>query len=293
VLLLFGLALILNVSTAAAANVTDHKSPKVTAVNPINNSVVLKSQSVKVTFNESIKAGKSFWIELKNGKTVISSKNSISGKTLSITPTNPLATGIRYDLLIHTGSVADISGNGNAYYTSSFTVSPITLAQMKDGLSRAQTFFNNNQRLPNYVSYGSSKIAIVQFQKIIATQGLKIKTKIKTTSSNALPSNASIAQIMISASKFRYSGAAHTGAAMERIGSGDCWAMSDYLYTHMKAAGITARIIQYPTAYSSRHRSVQYESNGKWVNAPYRQYFSTNMFNNTQSSGIVIASNLK
>jgi len=260
-------------------------------VNPANNSVVLKSQPVKVTFSESIKAGKSYWIELKNGKTVISSKNSISGKTLSITPRNSLATGIRYDILIHTGSIADLSGNGNAYYTSSFTVSPITLAQMKDGLSRAQTFFNNNQRLPNYVRYGSNKIAIGQFQKIIATQGLKINTK--TTSSNALASNATIAQIMISASKYGYSHSASTAAAMERIGSGDCWAMSDYLYTHMKAAGITARIIQYPTAYSSRHRSVQYESNGTWVNAPYRQYFSTNMFNNTQSSGTVIECNLK
>jgi methionine-rich copper-binding protein CopC len=286
VLLLFGLALILNVSTSAAANVTDHTSPQVTAVNPVNNSVVLKSQPIKVTFNEPIKAGKS-WIELKNGKTVISSKNSISGKTLSIIPTNPLATGIKYNLVIHTGSVTDLSGNGNKAYVSSFTVSTITLAQMKDGLSRAQTFFNNNQRLPNYVSYGSNKIPIAKFQKIIATQGLKINTKIKTSSSNA-----TIAQIMISASKFRYSGAAHTGAAMERIGSGDCWAMSDYLYTHMKAAGITARIIQYSTAYSSRHRSVQYENNGKWVNAPYRQYFTTNMFNNTQSSGTVIACNL-
>jgi hypothetical protein len=288
VLLLFGLALILNVSTSAAANVTAyHTSPKVIAVDPGNKAVVLKSQPVKVTFNESIKYGKP-WIELKNGKTVISSKNSISGKTLSITPTNPLTTGIKYKLLIHSGSVTDQLGNGNTCFTSSFTVSPITLTQMKDGLSRAQTFFNNNQRLPNYVSYGSNKIAIVQFQKIIATQGLKINTKIKTTSSHALPSNATISQIMISASKFRYSHSASTASAMERIGGGDCWAMSDYLYKHMKAAGITARIIQYPTAFSSRHRSVQYESNGTWVNAPYRQYFSTNMFNNTQSSGTVI-----
>jgi len=291
VLLLFGLALILNVSTSAAANVTDHTSPQVTAVNPVNNSVVLKSQTVKVTFNEPIKAGKS-WIELKNGKTVISSKNSISGKTLNIIPTNPLATGIKYNLVIHTGSVTDLSGNGNKAYVSSFTVSPITLAQMKDGLIRAQTFFNNNQRLPNYVSYGSNKIPIAKFQKIIATQGLKINTKITTSSSNALPSNATIAQIMISASKFRYSHSASTASAMERIGGGDCWAMSDYLYTSMKAAGMKSRIIQYATAYSSNHRSVQYLQNNKWVNAPYRQYFSTNMFNNTQSSGTVIACNL-
>ncbi len=59
---------------------------------------------------------------------------------------------------------------------------------------------------------------------------------------------------MKSAAKFRYSGAAHTGTAMQRIGSGDCWAMSDYLYTHMKAAGMKVRIIQYATAYASNHR---------------------------------------
>ncbi len=143
----------------------DHTSPKVIAVNPAHNSVILKSQTVKVTFSEQIKAGTK-WIELKNGKTVISTKNTISGKTLSITPKNALRSGLRYDILVHTGSVTDLSGNKNKYYTSSFTVSPITLAQMKDGLSRTQSFFNNNQRLPHYVSYGSTKIPIAQFQKI-------------------------------------------------------------------------------------------------------------------------------
>ena len=38
VLMLFGLALILNVSTTAAANVTSNNlSPKVTSVDPVNN----------------------------------------------------------------------------------------------------------------------------------------------------------------------------------------------------------------------------------------------------------------
>ncbi len=50
---------------------------------------------------------------------------------------------------------------------------------MKDGLSRAQTFFNSNLRLPNYVSFVTKKILIAEFQRIIATQGLKINTKIK------------------------------------------------------------------------------------------------------------------
>lgn len=52
----------------------------------------------------------------------------------------------------------------------------LTAAQIKDGYKRTQNFYNNNYRLPNYVSYGTKKIPIATFQKILATQNLKIKT---------------------------------------------------------------------------------------------------------------------
>ena len=284
-LLLFGIALILNVSTSAAAsptNTTVNSTIKVISVDPVNKAVIPKSQTVKVTFNNSIEAGTQS-MTLKNGKNVVSTTESFSGNTLSIIPTKNLSIG-KYVLTLNANSVTDLSGNGNSFYTSSFTVSPITLAQMKDGQKRAQTFFNKNLRLPKYVSYGSKHIAISQFQTIIATQGLKINTKV---TAKAL-SKQSLAAIMESAAKYGYSHAAHTAAAMEGIGAGDCWAMSDYLYTKMTAAGINARIIQYPTAYSSRHRSVQYQENGSWVNAPYRDYGVNMMFWNTQSNGTVI-----
>jgi predicted double-glycine peptidase len=54
----------------------------------------------------------------------------------------------------------------------------LTLAQMKDGLLRAQTFYNKNNRLPNYVSFGTVKVPIATFQKIIATHGMKIVVKV-------------------------------------------------------------------------------------------------------------------
>ncbi len=283
-LLLFGLALILNVSTSSAATITNgtalHTGPKVISASPANNSIITKSQTIKIKYNSTIQT-QSPWIELKNGKNVISTKYYINGSTLCINPTVTLTTGIRYTLTIHTNSISDLAGNGNSIYTNSFTLSPITLVQMKDGQKRVQTFFNNNQRLPNYVNYGSTKISITQFQKIIATQGLKINTKITNP-------NASLASIMKGASKYGYSHAASTASAMERIGAGDCWAMSDYLYKKMTAAHMHARIIQYATAYSSRHESVQYQQNGVWVNAPYRSYGLNSMFNNTQSNGTVI-----
>lgn len=53
----------------------------------------------------------------------------------------------------------------------------LTTAQIKDGLKRTQNFYNNNNRLPNYVSYGTKKIPIASFQKILKAYGLKILVK--------------------------------------------------------------------------------------------------------------------
>jgi hypothetical protein len=58
--------------------------------------------------------------------------------------------------------------------TSSQLVSGLTTTQIYDGYTRAQNFYNTQHRLPNYVSYGTRKVLIADFQKILATQGLKI-----------------------------------------------------------------------------------------------------------------------
>jgi len=78
-----------------------------------------------------------------------------------------------------------------------------------------------------------------------------------------------------------------------RYGGGDCWAMSDYLYKQFTASHVRARILQYSTAYASNHRSVQYLEGGTWKDAPYRTYFSTDLFNNTSGTayGSVITDN--
>jgi uncharacterized protein YpmS len=55
-------------------------------------------------------------------------------------------------------------------------VNGLTVAQLKAGVSRVQTFYDKNGRLPNYVSFGTRQISIATFQKNIATQGLKINT---------------------------------------------------------------------------------------------------------------------
>ena len=176
-LLLFGLALVLNVNTAAASSVTMvNTTPQVTAIDPVNKAFVLNNKVIKVKFNEPVTYGNKL-IQLKaisTGK-IKHTKNTISCDTLSIRPTSKLTKGAKYQILINSGSVEDLYGNGINIFSTSFTVSPITLAQMKDGLNRAQKFYNKQKRLPNYVNYGHKKIHIAVFMQIIGFQGMKIK----------------------------------------------------------------------------------------------------------------------
>jgi hypothetical protein len=53
-------------------------------------------------------------------------------------------------------------------------------------------------------------------------------------------------------------------------GTGDCWTNSAILFNQLKKSGLKVRIIQYPTSMSPRHRSVQINTNGKWVNYNYK-----------------------
>ncbi|HMK53777.1 MAG TPA: hypothetical protein VK444_03265, partial [Methanobacteriaceae archaeon] len=79
--------------------------------------------------------------------------------------------------------------------------------------------------------------------------------------------------------KYRYAKAAYRtsyrtsyrgGAYTSGKGVGDCWANSEYLYNQLVSSGQNARILQYASSMSSRHRSVQVYQNGAWVNYDYR-----------------------
>lgn len=111
------------------------------------------------------------------------------------------------------------------------------------------------------------------------------KSSSSATSKNvsATTSTASLSKILASGAKYGYSHSASTAAGMVAVGSGDCWAMSDYLYSKLQTAGIKSRIVQYSTAYSSRHRSVQLYQNGAWVDVPYSSYGYSTMFKATSS----------
>ncbi len=113
---------------------------------------------------------------------------------------------------------------------------------------------------------------VYKYKKVRASYSYKKTTYKSYSNPSAWKNDPKLDSIMKSGSKYGYSGAHHTGAELKKYGSGDCWAMSDYLDTEFKKAGYNSRVIQYATSYSSRHRSVQVNINGKWQKAPYRSY---------------------
>ena len=119
-----------------------------------------------------------------------------------------------------------------------------------------------------------------------ATSVTKKQTTSTATSTSKKTSAASystLSAILASGAKYGYSHSASTASGMVAIGSGDCWAMSEYLYGKLSAAGIHSRIVQYSTAYSANHRSVQLYQNGAWVDVPYSSYGYSTMFKATAS----------
>ena len=108
-------------------------------------------------------------------------------------------------------------------------------------------------------------------------------TATSTSKKTSAASYSTLSAILASGAKYGYSHSASTASGMVAIGSGDCWAMSEYLYGKLSAAGIHSRIVQYSTAYSANHRSVQLYQNGAWVDVPYSSYGYSTMFKATAS----------
>jgi methionine-rich copper-binding protein CopC len=111
----------------------------VTSVDPGNNTVnVALNKVIQVTFNQDIKSGNN-QIELKNTKTGKTEpfSTSINGATLAITPTNLLASGTLYQVLLHSGAVTDLSGNPVSAYVSQFTTMPPLTVSSTDPAHKA------------------------------------------------------------------------------------------------------------------------------------------------------------
>jgi len=112
------------------------------------------------------------------------------------------------------------------------------------------------------------------------TKKAKAKKTYKRTSSSysssGWSSDPTMDSIIRSGAHFRYSGRYHTGAEMEKYGTGDCWAMADYLVKKLNAAGYQAKVMYASGRGNHKHAFVLI--NGAWVRIPYGKYGISSSF---------------
>lgn len=103
--------------------VSSNEKVIITQSDPVKEQVkVPLDQVISVNFNESIKEGKPFWIELvtNTGKQIPITK-IIKDNLLLIKPQEELENGTDYNLHLHSGCVTDLKDNPVSNYTLAFT----------------------------------------------------------------------------------------------------------------------------------------------------------------------------
>jgi hypothetical protein len=182
VLLFFSLALVLNVgpSSATSINQTNTSTPATSldniAVNAsTSNAAVDNATTSKTNFN-SVTANTKKTTNLKKTDTVNKGINSTKTNTTGTADSNSTIAANVTSATTNTSKTPAINNTEAA--GAPVLVNGLTVAQLKDGTSRVQAFFNANNRLPSYVSFGTRHIPIATFENNIATQGLKVNTLI-------------------------------------------------------------------------------------------------------------------
>ena len=303
-LILFSIALLLNVSGVSAATgnnstISPQKTVNNTTGTNISSNVTytpsqINTAATKVTNfyntnqrlpnyvtinNHQVTMPQFLWLlayetrQINNGtNNSITFKNVTSPKNATETVKAGTLTKTEY-LNLAQIIKSNISSTGKAPNNVNSSLGKIRFETLIYTYSKILNFYVTNHRLPNTVSVNpwSNIVTPITPAGVVQT----------------------VDNIMIGASKYRYISGISNAAGLMANGGGDCWAMSDYLYQKLTAAHVHARIIQYATAYASNHRSVQCYYNGAWVNVPYRQYFSTDLFNDVANSNYSLVADNK
>jgi transglutaminase-like putative cysteine protease len=179
VLLLIGLAVVLNVNFSSATTV--NQTNIINSTHSIKNTTISTTAS-SLTSNKTVNTN-SVSNSTKNmaagaptkvnGLTVAQINNGISRVQTFYLKNGRLPNYVSYGT--RKIPISTFQQNiAKAGLTITTTINGLTLAQINDGISRVQTFYTNNGRLPNYISYGTRKILVTTFQQNIASAGLKL-----------------------------------------------------------------------------------------------------------------------
>ena len=318
VLLFFSLALVLNVSTSSAASVdhtnisisnisndnivntnnsSHYATSNVKSATQINIKNVTTTSAKKTSSNSKMAAGAPVKV---NGLTLSQLKNGISRVQSFYNKNGRLPKYITFGTrkIAITTFKKNIATQGLKINTKKVTtkkVNGLTLSQLKNGISRVQSFYNKNGRLPKYITFGTRKIAITTFKKNIATQGLKINIKVKKQVKLDTSSVVSLAKSLKANSTSTYNCALSifnwvrdninysfyyntkygaSGTLKNR--SGNCVDTSHLMVALARDAGISARYVHGTCKFSSGtwygHVWAQLYLNGKWVVADGTSY---------------------
>ncbi len=157
----------------------DESAPEVAGLTPADGATAAPpAASIRVTFNEAIqrgtgdiviRAGSAEGAVVETFDASDSNRLSISGSTLTIDPTDTLASQTQYFVSFNAGSIEDLSGNDYAGTSSySFTTGLLdltapTVTQFSpvDGASNVPTYANIALNFSEEIQRGTGKIRIV------------------------------------------------------------------------------------------------------------------------------------
>ncbi len=185
------------VNTAAATTSATNATVKAAATTAATNATVKAAATTATTAAKVVSSTttvKAVTPAIVNGLTVAQLNNGISRVEAFYLKNHRLPTYVSYGtrdipiatfeknvatagLKITTKSTATTTAAVKV--TSTATVNGLTSAELQDGLCRAQVFYEQNGRLPSYVSYGTTKIPIATFENDLATDGMKINTSLR------------------------------------------------------------------------------------------------------------------
>ena len=316
VLLFFSLALVLNVSTSSATSV-DQTNISISNTSPDNMGTnTVSSNYTKVNVNSAIKTNNQKTSTSKNIKINSTMAAGAPVNVNGLTPAQLKAGTSRVQSFYNKNNrlpkyvtfgtrkitIATFKNNiatqGLKIKTKTIStktvttkkVNGLTVLQLKEGTSRVQSFYNKNNRLPKYVTFGTRKITIATFKNNIATQGLKIKTKTIKPVKIDTSSVATLAKSLKASSTSTYNSAVkifnwvrdninysfyyntkYGASGTLKSRSGNCVDTSHLLIALARNAGITARYVHGTCKFSSGtwygHVWAQLYLNDKWITA--------------------------
>jgi hypothetical protein len=275
VLLLLTLALQINVSAVSAADSTFNTTNVVNSADTVKNNVENNNYTLPNTVtvqNQNISSAQYLYLLTstvgninKGNTTPVTLKNVTAPTNPSETMTSGSLTKTEY-LSIASKIVTFINTNGRLPNYVSTSLGTMRYENLVYYYSKILSFYKTNNRLP-------TSVAVTPWlSKSTAASG-------STNTNITVPTNVTDIVNSIGYAEAKYGSVQGISdvATFIKVGYGDCWASSQYLYQKLTAAGIQARIMGYVNGgygIGYRHAWVQINIGNGWVQWNYAKYSS-------------------